>query len=60
MIDALNFVQNQAGAIPPKVTLGEIKDQIVMQDVISRVRMISRAFDKQREKQDAQNPSLIN
>lgn len=28
MIEALNFIQNQAGVIPPRLTIGNIEDSI--------------------------------
>jgi hypothetical protein len=46
MIDALNFIQNQAGVIPQKVLLDKVEDCIQITDVISRVRLIHRAFEK--------------
>jgi len=46
MVDALNFVQNQAGVIPQKVMLDGIEDSIQIADVINRVRLIHRDFEK--------------
>ena len=48
MTDALNFIQNQAGTVPAKV-FGEFagKDSIAVGDVFQRVKIISRAFEKQ-------------
>ena len=52
MIEALNFIQNQAGAMPKKVyanqggTDAKDKDQISVFDVVQRVKLINRAFDK--------------
>ena len=45
MIDALNFVQNQAGVIPDKVQLDNSQDSIQITDVVARVRAIHRAFE---------------
>lgn len=50
MIEALNFIQNQAGVIPPKLQIGSIEDQILIIDVVSRVRNIHKALEKQKEK----------
>ena len=53
MMDALNFIQNQAGTLPKKayISPGSIpenqrKDQIAMYDVVQRVKVINRALEK--------------
>jgi hypothetical protein len=45
MIDALNFLQNQAGVVPQKVLLENNLDSIQITDVVARVRAINRAFE---------------
>ena len=50
MIDALNFVQNQAGVVPQSVLLDSVCDSIQVHDVVARCRLINRAF----ESRDAQ------
>ena len=47
MTNALSFIQNQAGALPPK-TADEDKpqDYIPIIDVVTRIKVIQRAFDK--------------
>lgn len=52
MIDALNFVQNQAGMVPQKVLLDHVADSIQVHDVVARCRLINRAF----EMRDARQP----
>ena len=46
MIDALNFIQNQAGVIPQKVLLDKVEDSLSISDVIQRVKAIHRVFEK--------------
>ena len=59
MIDALNFIQNQAGAMPKKVyanaggTDMKDQDQLSVFDVVQRVKLINRAFEK-----SAKDPNL--
>jgi len=51
MVDALNFIQNQAGVIPAKAQLDDVRlDEIAISDVIQRVRLIHRAFEKKNKK----------
>ena len=54
MMDALNFIQNQAGTMSKKVyaqSLGNLEvpktDQISVYDVVQRVKIINRAFERQ-------------
>ena len=55
MMDALNFIQNQAGAMPKKVYANQggtditDKDQMSVFDVVQRVKLINRAFDRQQK-----------
>lgn len=46
MIDALNFIQNQAGVLPGKVQTDKPEDSVCVSDVVTRVRLIHRAFGK--------------
>ena len=49
MMDALNFIQNQAGAMPKKVydrNVDKQQDYLSVFDVISRVKLINRAAEK--------------
>lgn len=47
MTNALGFIQNQAGALPVKQHLeDERKDYIPIIDVVQRIKVIQRAFDK--------------
>ena len=49
MMDALNFIQNQAGAMPKKVydrNFDKQQDYLSVFDVISRVKLIYRASEK--------------
>ena len=46
MIDALNFIQNQAGVLPGKINIDRVEDSISVSDVVTRVRLIHRAFGK--------------
>ena len=51
MVEALNFIQNQAGVIPPRVAIeNERTDEIAMADVIHRVRLIHKAFESKGKK----------
>ena len=45
MIDALNFVQNQAGLVPPKVEAPVATDSMQVVDIVARCRQIHRAFE---------------
>ncbi len=46
MVEALNFIQNQSGVVPPRVAIeNERTDEIAMGDVINRVKLIHRAFE---------------
>ena len=45
MIDALNFVQNQAGLVPPKVDMDRQVDTMQVVDIVARCRQIHRAFE---------------
>ena len=55
MMDALNFIQNQAGAMPKKVYANQggtdikDKDQMSVFDVVQRVKLINRAFERQQK-----------
>ena len=55
MMEALNFIQNQAGLMPKKVYANhggtEVSDcdQLAVYDVVQRVKMINRAFEKQQK-----------
>ena len=49
MMDALNFIQNQAGAMPKKVYdrfTDKKQDYLSVFDVITRIKLISRASEK--------------
>ena len=51
MVEALNFIQNQAGVVPPRVILeGERTDEIAMAEVIQRVKLIQKAFENRGKK----------
>lgn len=50
MIDALNFIQNQAGVVPQKVLLDNALDSIQIHDVVARCRKIHRAFETKTKK----------
>jgi hypothetical protein len=51
MVEALNFIQNQAGVVPPRVILeGERTDEISMAEVIQRVKLIQKAFENRGKK----------
>ena len=55
MSEALNFVSNQAGAIPKKifdygVNKPEPLDQISFFDIIQRVKTMNRAYEKRDQK----------
>ena len=61
MIDALNFIQNQAGVIPQKVLLDKIEDSLSISDVIQRVKAIHRVFEKVSKKDNVdKNQSFMN
>lgn len=55
MIDALNFIQNQAGVIPQKVLLDKIEDSLSISDVVQRVKSIHRVFEKVTKKDNNQD-----
>ena len=46
MLEALNFIQNQAGTVPPKVAIENQRcDEINMLDVGNRVRLLARTYE---------------
>ena len=58
MLEALTFIQNQAGAIPAKVAIeNERSDEIGMLDVVGRVRLLSRTYESKARKQASKKPT---
>jgi hypothetical protein len=58
MVEALNFIQNQAGAVPPKVAIeNERSDEIGLMDVIGRVRLLSRIYESKGRKPVTKKPT---
>lgn len=52
MIEALNFIQNQAGVIPTRALTDDTyrKDEINVTDVFARVKLIFKAFERKNKK----------
>lgn len=51
MVDALNFIQSQAGPLPIKNTNDDTRsDDIDVTDVFSKIRLIQKAVNKESDK----------
>lgn len=59
MIDAMNFIQNQAGAAPNSVLLDHEADSVQIHDVIATVRQINRAIES-KAKAGGKETSFLN